>query len=186
MTSNIKYPFLNSFIQNLRLSFSYAGGYALIFIPIDLLLTVLVLAIGLGLFPLIGIFAITLSIVVGVVVFSLRLCLFAGVLPYMLMEGEKSFIKALKKSIPMIKKNFKSYFRNITLAMIIYISITTTCFLPTMGLVPIIGIATLTIFTRILELSYYFRYKKAKYYIDFITVVDTAPFGERPELIVKR
>lgn len=184
MTSNLRYSFLANFIKNFRLALNFSLGYAAIFIPIDFALSMIVVLIVMGLFPVIGIFAFSVAMVAGIYIFALRMTLMSGVLPFMLMEKETNFFKALKKSMPMIKYNFRGFLRNIILALIVYVTLTTSCAISTAGVIPILSVAMFTIFTRILELCYYFRYKRTKYYIDFNTVVDATPFGEREDLVV--
>lgn len=186
MTSNMRYSFFSNLIKNFRTSLSFSGGYAVVFIPIDLLLCFFILFLVSGLFPLLGVFAFSAAMAAGIFIFALRMTLMSGILPYMIMEKEGNFFKAFKKSMPMVKANYRGFMRSVTLALLMYFTLTVSTIISTAGLIPVLSVSMLTILVRILELCYYFRYKKAKYYIDFNMVVDATPFGEREDLIVDR
>ena len=182
MLSNMRYGFVSNFIKNFKKGVSYAAGYTLVTVPIDVIIVFACFGVFLLTFNIFSILATTITVIVALVVIALRLTFFSAVLPVIVSEDEDNFFKALKKSMSIVKINIHAYSRSIGVLLLLYYGVTSVSLIPTFGILNIVMTAFLALSVRVLELCYYYRVKRTRYYVDFNTVVDPSPFIERKDL----
>lgn len=182
MQSNLKYGFMSNYFKNLGKNVRYSLGYTLFTVITDLIIIFLSAGFVLLTVQYLGFVSVSIAIVLIIGLTSLRMTLMSGVLPYMVLEGKKNFFTALQASLPMVKRNMSGYMRCIVLTMVLYFTINAVAAVPTFGLASILSISMLISMSRILELCFYYKDKKARYYVDQNTIVDTLPLAERKDL----
>ena len=174
MLSNMRYGFVSNFIKNFKKGVSYAAGYTLVTVPIDVIIVFACFGVFLLTFNIFSILATTITVIVALVMIALRLTFFSAVLPVMVSED--------KKSMSIVKINIHAYSRSIGVLLLLYYGVTSVSLIPTFGILNIVMTAFLALSVRVLELCYYYRVKRTRYYVDFNTVVDPSPFIERKDL----
>ncbi len=184
MQSGMRYDFFSNFVKNIRQSLNFSWGYTLFSTALD----VLVLAItGVFLyltFSIFNIIALMIACIFIVAIVSLRFTVTAGVIPYILFEDcGSNFFVALKRSLPCVKSNLNGYVRCFAMAVLLFYVLNAACAITTVFIITILSLGMYLLLARLLELCFYFKFKKMKYYIDDNTVVDTAPFAERADLV---
>lgn len=100
----------------------------------------------------------------------------------MVIEGEKSFFKAWKKSWKVSQNYNKTFFGTLCVALFVIYCLSVAFSIPTFGVATIVLVAMGITFVRILELVCYYGNKKQRYYIDANTIVNTAPIIDRIDL----
>ena len=183
MSSNMNYGFISCMVKEIKNSLKYSLFYTAITVPIDLIIIFLVvnfLSITIG---ALSVFSLIFGLLIAIGLFSARITLFAGVLPVMIVEGEKSFFKALKKSWAITQSYNKTFFGALCVTLFVVYCLSTALTLPTFGVATIVLVAMGLTFVRILELVCYYGSKKQRYYIDANPIVNTAPIIERIDCI---
>jgi hypothetical protein len=183
MSSNMEYGFLSNLIKNLRRSVRYSAGYTLVSVPLDVVIFFATFGIVAVLFPLLSFFSLMVGLFVSIVLVSMKIALFSGVLPEMIVENKtESFFKAFKASWPVAKKNFKDFMYSVSLALFVFYSAIAVTAIITFGISFFVLTSMAICFINVLELTYYYGAKNMRYYTDASTIVNTAPITDRIDL----
>ena len=184
MQSGMRYGFFSNYVKNIKQSLNFSWGYTLFSTLLDVPVVLITVVSVYFAFSVFKIISLMLAVVFIVAIVAFRFTLTAGVIPYILFENcGSNFFVALKRSLPCVKKNINGYMRCFIMSVLLFYLLNAACAVTTVFVITILSLAALVILVRLLELCFYFKYKKMKYYIDDNTVVDTAPFAERADLV---
>ncbi len=166
MTSGFDVGLINAFLstlkQNLLLNLVLSVAIGIV----DILLFVASIYMTLGLFRLIGIISLPISLLIILSVYSLRMTAVCQILPEYFMNKPKPMFKAVPLGFKTAFKQFTKNFICIFVMLIIYFSIIVTTFVPTLGLVPILLVPTIMVIQSALYLILNYTYKRHKYFTD--------------------
>lgn len=171
MTTSYSDNFLTAFVANFRSTLAYSFASSLIFLIIDLPITVFILYMSALIIPTLGVFAIPIGLFLFVLFYSVRLALVAQWLPRIAVSGE-TVTGALVSSIRDVPYSFQRYFPGtfiITMSAVILI-LTTVIFTVALSLLLFIPLAI------VITISYssviYCRQIKQNYFVDSNTVIE--------------
>lgn len=156
--------FFGSFVRNFKLALSYAilySFYNLIFLSVSIVLSFIII---LGLMDAIGWFTIPLSIIVFVILISLKQTIISQTLPSAIVNKTNIFV-AIKKNT--FKKTFFSLYSNYILAYSLVIYLNISAGLVTFGAALMLSVPLSFILLDIMGLTSYYEINKMKYYITY-------------------
>ena len=171
MSSNFNNGFLQTFIQYFKQSVGYAFFSSIMFVPLDLIVTLGVVALGIQLYSVVNILSIAFSLSLILLYAAFRMSMFCQWLPYII-EGNstlKAFTKAFKPSVKSLKDIYPS---TLFILVLIVWATGTGLNLITFGIVPIFMIPFMTVFLNILYMVNFYNVNKKKYYIDKSRIED--------------
>lgn len=103
MSSNMSYGLLSNILKNFSLCAKYAFFHTIITMVTDIAIFFAIYGVTKLFFPIIGVFAFALALVCAVVFIALRLTFSSGVIPEMVVGGEKKYFGALKTGFSYMK-----------------------------------------------------------------------------------
>lgn len=182
MSSNMSYGFLSNILKNFSLCAKYAFFHTIITMITDFAIFFAIYGVIKWLFPLIGVFALAIALVFAVVLIALRLTFSSGVIPEMVVGGEKRYFGALKTGFSYMKKYFGKIFGANCIVIFVVYSLMMLMTLITFGVAFFVLAAMLVTYVHIMQLVFYYESKSMRYYTDAYTIVNTAPISERIDL----
>lgn len=181
MASNLKFGLASNMALNFKKCVKYSLCRLVITLPIDLVFFMIIASIVFGLFRFIGFFVLPISLVVAIVICSLRATLFAGWLPRLLFHPEERVFTAFTRSLTYVKSNVSGLFKSYAVTFTIVYLFSTTFAIPTGGLMSILLPSLYYFILRAIELIGYYKTKGFSFYTDATTVINTVEFGYRAE-----
>lgn len=181
MASNLKFGLASNMALNFKKCVKYSLCRLVITLPIDLVFFTIIASIVFGLFRFIGFFVLPISLVVAIVICSLRATLFAGWLPRLLFHPEERVFTAFTRSLTYVKSNVSGLFKSYAVTFTIVYLFSTTFAIPTGGLMSIVLPSLYYFILRAIELIGYYKTKGFSFYTDATTVINTVEFGYRAE-----
>lgn len=176
MSSNFNNGFLAAFIQYSRQAFGYALFSSLISVPLDLLVTLGVVMLGIKLSSVVNIFAIAFSITIIMLYSALRSSLFNQWIPFIIAENLGT-VQAFKKCITSSLTSLKDIFASTLIVYVLVIWATGGGLnLITFGIVPIFIVPFAMVFLNIMYMVKYFNNNNKKYYVDQTRIEDPANY----------
>lgn len=171
MGLNCEVGFSNAIITHLWRSVGYSFFYGAITSVMDAIIIAAVAGIYMLLNGFMGIFAITIAILIGILLFSVRYALFSQWIPLILIDKlsvVKAFFASFKVSFVHFYKTTQSY------CMILFVTfaIVATTALPTFFTTIIVAVPTFIIITCIVNLIANFVATGSKFYIDDKTIIE--------------
>ncbi len=159
-----KEGFFGSLVRNFKMAISYGIFFALFKVLYVLVSLLAIILICVGLFRLIGFFAIPFAIVVYVLAIALRQTIISQILPYMAVN-KCNVIKAIKS----VKFNgqFSGIFVSYILAYSLTLYVNLTAILCTFGAGAILTVPLTYMLIDVLGLTSFFEINKMKYYITY-------------------
>lgn len=183
MSSNMKYGFMSNMVKNARLCLNYAFFHTIFSVAADVVIILIIMGFMALFLPLINVFAFTIGLVIGVLLTALRLTVSAGVLPEMIVSGETNYFRAVKKSVPSVKKNAGGLFGAFTIATFAAYCLLMLLTFITFGIAFFVLSAMYVTAVHILQLVFWYGGNNMRYYTDCYTIVNTAPIEERTDLM---
>lgn len=181
MSSNMRIGLPSSMALNFKQAVKFAACRVSIALPIDIALIILAVLLVWGLFTAVGVFAFPITILLGIIVVSLRSAFFGGWLPRLLFVEGESMYTAFGRSLRAVKLNLKGLMKAFVITFFAAFALMAGLSVPTFGLV-IIVIPSLNYFLfRTIELVGYYKMTGMSFYTDAANVVDTVEFGYRAE-----
>ena len=177
MSSNMRMGLASSMALNFKHSLRFALARISVSVPIDVALIVLGGLLLWGLLEGIGVFAFPIMIIIGIIVVSLRSCLFAGWLPRLLFVHDESMYTSLRA----VKLNLKGLMKAFVITFFAAYALMAGLALPTFGLTVIVVPSLNYFLFRTIELVGYYKMNGLSFYTDAANVVDTVEFGYRAE-----
>ena len=181
MASNLKFGLASNMALNFKKCVKYSLCRLVITLPIDLVFFMIIASIVFGLFRFIGFFVLPISLVVAIMICSLRATLFAGWLPRLLFHPEERVFTAFTRSLTYVKSNVSGLFKSYAVTFTIVYLFSTTFAIPTGGLMSILLPSLYYFILRAIELIGYYKTKGFSFYTDATTVINTVEFGYRAE-----
>lgn len=181
MASNLKFGLASNMALNFKKCVKYSLCRLVITLPIDLVFFTIIASIVFGLFRFIGFFVLPISLVVAILICSLRATLFAGWLPRLLFHPEERVFTAFTRSLTYVKSNVSGLFKSYAVTFTIVYLFSTTFAIPTGGLMSILLPSLYYFILRAIELIGYYKTKGFSFYTDATTVINTVEFGYRAE-----
>ncbi len=171
MTTSYSDNFLPAFVANFRSTLAHSFLSSLVFLVIDLPVTVFIIYVTALIIPTLGIFAIPIGLFVFVLVYSVRFAILAEWLPRIAISGE-TVTGAFVSSIRDVPYSFQRYFPGMFLIMLSTVILVLTTVFITVALslllfIPL-AIVVLTSYSSVV----YCRKIKQNYFIDANTVVE--------------
>lgn len=181
MSSNMRMGLASSMALNFKHSLRFALARISVSVPIDVALIVLGSLLLWGLLEGIGVFAFPIMIIIGIIVVSLRSCLFAGWLPRLLFVHDESMYTSFGRSLRAVKLNLKGLMKAFVITFFAAYALMAGLALPTFGLTVIVVPSLNYFLFRTIELVGYYKINGLSFYTDAANVVDTVEFGYRAE-----
>lgn len=181
MSSNMRFGFAASMAANFKRACTYSAAKMLICFPLDIIILGVLYGLAVGLFSVIGLFALPILLAVGVLLFSLRAALFAGWLPRLLFNPDEKVYTAFSRSLSSVKINFKGLLKAYLITFFISYALIAGLTIPTFGLMSLLIPATYYFLLRAVELIGYYKTNVLCFYTDDTTVIDTVEFGYRKD-----
>jgi len=128
------------------------------------------------------VFAFALALVCAVVLIALHLTFSSGVIPEMVVGGEKKYFGALKTGFSYMKKYFGKIFGANCIVIFVIYSLMMLTTLITFGVAFFVLGSMLVTYIHVMQLVFYYESKSMRYYTDAYTIVNTAPISERIDL----
>ena len=182
MSSNMSYGLMSNILKNFSICAKYAFFHTMLTMVTDFAIFFAIYGIVKLFLPLIGVFAFSIGLCVAVVLVALRLTFSSGVIPEMIVGGEKKYFGALKNGFLYMKKYFGKIFGANCIVMFVIYSLMMLMTLITFGVAFFVLGAMLVTYVHIIQLVFYYESKRMRYYTDAYTIVNTAPISERIDL----
>lgn len=182
MSSNMSYGLLSNILKNFSLCAKYAFFHTIITMVTDIAIFFAIYGVIKLFFPIIGVFAFALALVCAVVLIALRLTFSSGVIPEMVVGGEKKYFGALKTGFSYMKKYFGKIFGANCIVIFVIYSLIMLMTLITFGVAFFVLGSMLVTYIHVMQLVFYYESKSMRYYTDAYTIVNTAPISERIDL----
>lgn len=181
MSSNMRIGLASSMALNFKQSVRFALSRISVSVPIDVALIVLACLLSWGLSLGIGLFALPVMLLIGIVVVSLRSCFFGGWLPRLLFVPGESMYTSFGRSLRAVKLNLKGLMKAYVITFFAAYALMAGLSLPTFGLIVIVVPSVNYFIFRTIELVGYYKMNGLSFYTDAANVVDTVEFGYRAE-----
>ncbi len=179
MSANLRFGFASNMALNFKRCCRYSFAKLLISMPIDILAVVLGILLAYGLLSVVGVFALAIMIVVGVLFFSLKALLFSGWLPRVLHHPEEKLFISFTRAFPFVKANLGGLFKAYVITFGCVYLLASVFTVPTCGLIMLILPSIYYFLLRAVELVGYYKTKGFSFYADSTTVVNTVDYGFR-------
>ena len=171
-----------SIFKRLSMCAKYAFFHTIITMVTDIAIFFAIYGVTKLFFPIIGVFAFALALVCAVVLIALRLTFSSGVIPEMVVGGEKKYFGALKTGFSYMKKYFGKIFGANCIVIFVIYSLMMLMTLITFGVAFFVLGSMLVTYIHVMQLVFYYESKSMRYYTDAYTIVNTAPISERIDL----
>lgn len=181
MSSNMRIGLASSMALNFKQSLRFALSRISVSVPIDIMLFVIGCLLFWGLSAGIGVFALPVMLLVGIVVVSLRSCFFAGWLPRLLFVTGESMYTSFGRSLRAVKLNLKGLMKAFVITFFAAYALMAGLAIPTFGLIVIVVPSLNYFIFRTVEMVGYYKMNGLSFYTDAANVVDTVEFGYRAE-----
>jgi len=181
MSSNMRIGLASSMALNFRQAVRFAACRISVAVPIDVALIALAIALFWGLSLVIGVFAVPILVLLGIVVVSLRGCFFGGWLPRLLFVPGESVYTAFGRSLRAVKLNIRGLLKAFVITFFATYALIAGLAIPTFGLIVIVVPSLNYFLFRAIELVGYYKLTGMSFYTDAANVVDTVEFGYRSE-----
>lgn len=185
MASNLRFGFASGMVKNLKKSALYSASKLLMTLPIDICCFLIVGGGFYGLFKSIGLFAMPIMLVVGLLVLTCRSILFSGWLPRMMFHPDERVYTNFTRAFTFIKWNFASLFKSFLVVYIIAYVVAAVCTTATYGLILVIVPSVYQFLFRAIELIGYYKTQGMSFYVDGATVINTLDYGYKNTLMSK-
>ena len=179
MSANLRFGFASNMALNFKKCCRYSFAKLLISMPIDILAVVLGLLLAYGLLSVVGVFALAIMLVFGVLFFSLKALLFSGWLPRVLHHPEEKLFISFTRAFPFVKANLGGLFKAYVITFSCVYLLASVLTVPTCGLIMLILPSIYYFLLRAVELVGYYKTKGFSFYADSTTVVNTVDYGFR-------
>ena len=176
MNSNISSDVANSMVQNFKKSGQYAMLDIFILTPVDIGLILLNNLLFKGLASLIGIFALPIGVIIGIIFLMARILMMSACIPAIVYDDVPVF-KAFVESIKTAPYRFKLLFSKYFFVGLFSLSFLMLFGLSTLGIGYVLGFAMILMMFRVLDLVGYYNIKGYRYYLDTQRVVEPAILG---------
>ena len=134
MSSNMSYGFVSNMLKNFKVSIIYAFYHTIFSAIADMLIIFTVSGLIRVFIPFINFFAFAVGLVAAILLVALRLTVSSGVVPEMVVGKELNYLKAIKKSWPLLKKNFHKLYGTYCITVFSAYCLISLLTLPTFGI----------------------------------------------------
>ena len=165
MSSLTKYGFTNSFVANFGKATILGLAKTITVLPLNLLIWFGSYFMMSALYAKIGVIAIILTLLLLIVLLSLKATLFSGWIPALLIHDESVFV-SLKKGISAVSKRFFRTLSSFLITIVSLFVINTFALVFTAGVGVIITLPITTLVLLILGEVMYFESLGMRYYVD--------------------
>ncbi len=182
MSSNMTYGLMSNILKNFSICAKYAFFHTILTMVTDFAIFFAIYGTVKLFLPLIGVFAFSIGLCLAVVLVALRLTFSSGVIPEMIVGGEKKYFGALKNGFLYMKKYFGRIFGAHCIVLFVIYTLMMLMTIVTFGVAFFVLGAMLVTYVHIIQLVFYYESKRMRYYTDAYTIVNTAPISERIDL----
>ncbi len=156
--------FFGSLVRNFKMALSYGIFFSLFKMLYSLVSLLIIILICVGLFKIIGFFALPFAIIVYVLAIALRQTIISQVLPYMAVN-KCSIFKSVKSAT--FNGEFSGIYVSYILAYALTLYVNVTAILCTFGAGAVLTIPLTYMLIDVLGLTSFFEINKMKYYITY-------------------